>query len=220
MRHLYVAATLMELRGVFEFLPSDLEVGALYIKDSDAYLVAGVGVLQTALHLGPVLFSISPLAIVNLGICGVYNTLDADIGDVVWVSADSLADFGVSDQDRFLSPRDLGWTTPFSWSLQEPLALDTWQIQERKALSMLKGPMQGATVNRCTGSEIEANRYSSMGAQVETMEGAAVAAVAQQWKIPCIQIRSISNQAGPRDFSSWRINVALANLRKVLYVQD
>lgn len=219
MRHLYVAATLMELGAVFDQVPADWECGRVWVDGLDGFLYTGVGILPTGLSLAQALIEFAPMAIIDLGICGVYAGVQAQIGDVVWIHQEHLADFGVSDGKCFLGASELGWRTPSQFQLENPFQLQTWTKAQKGALEALKGPFCGATVQRCTGSDQEAQMWISRGYEVETMEGAAVAACAQRFGIQVVQIRAISNVAGPRDLSTWRISWALEQLRKVLNVQ-
>ena len=56
------------------------------------------------------------------------------------------------------------------------------------------------------------------GGSVESMEGAAIAHVAAVYGIPCGEIRGISNRAGKRDDSTWRVKEAAAAAQEALLV--
>jgi futalosine hydrolase len=51
-----------------------------------------------------------------------------------------------------------------------------------------------------------------LGADIESMEGAALHYVALLENIPFLQIRSLSNFAGERDKSKWEMNKAISCL--------
>ena len=53
-----------------------------------------------------------------------------------------------------------------------------------------------------------------MGADIETMEGAALHYVALLESIPFLQLRCISNKAEPRNRATWKINEALEACHK------
>ena len=46
------------------------------------------------------------------------------------------------------------------------------------------------------------------------MEGAAVMMVSKRFKIPCVQIRTISNRVEQRNKTKWDISLAVSNLNK------
>ena len=54
--------------------------------------------------------------------------------------------------------------------------------------------------------------YRNLGAEIESMEWAALHYVGLMEKIPFLQIRSLSNFAGERDKGKWKIKEAIASL--------
>ena len=54
------------------------------------------------------------------------------------------------------------------------------------------------------------------GADIETMEGAAVFYVCLMERIPFCEIRSISNYVEERNVANWNIPLAIENLGKIL----
>ena len=50
----------------------------------------------------------------------------------------------------------------------------------------------------------------------ENMEGAAIAHICCLYKIPCIEIRGISNMVEARDVSKWDFKLAAENCQKAL----
>ncbi len=55
------------------------------------------------------------------------------------------------------------------------------------------------------------------GADLESMEGAAFFFGCFSSKVPCLQIRSVSNLVEVRDKSQWNLDLALKNLNRVLW---
>jgi len=47
---------------------------------------------------------------------------------------------------------------------------------------------------------------------VESMEGAAFFMACEQFEIPCIQIRAISNKVEKRNTANWDLSLAIKNL--------
>ena len=47
---------------------------------------------------------------------------------------------------------------------------------------------------------------------IESMEGAAFFMVCQKFKLPCLQIRTISNKIENRNKQNWKIELAIDNL--------
>ena len=48
--------------------------------------------------------------------------------------------------------------------------------------------------------------------EIESMEGASIFKVCEEFNVPCIQIRSISNKVEKRNKNNWDLNLAIENL--------
>jgi futalosine hydrolase len=73
------------------------------------------------------------------------------------------------------------------------------------------------SINEITTLPSRIEHYkSSLGATVESMEGAALHYVGLMENIPFLQVRSLSNFVGERDKSKWHIKEAIENLNKEL----
>ena len=72
-------------------------------------------------------------------------------------------------------------------------------------------------MNTCTGTDEDAQQIEARtGGAVESMEGAAIAHVATLFGIPAGEIRGISNRAGNRDRSTWRVKEAAVAAQEAL----
>jgi futalosine hydrolase len=77
--------------------------------------------------------------------------------------------------------------------------------------------VRGATVSTCSGTDAQARAiWQRTHADIETMEGAAIAAVCRRRELPLLQLRAISNWTGDRDEAQWNIGAALDTLRQAL----
>lgn len=75
---------------------------------------------------------------------------------------------------------------------------------------LVRGP--GLTVSLASGdAETAAARFRHFGAFTESMEGSALAQACYRLKTPFIECRGVSNVAGNRDWSTWRIDEASRN---------
>ena len=73
--------------------------------------------------------------------------------------------------------------------------------------------MKSITVNKAHGSEERiAKTVDRFKPQVESMEGAAFFYACKIAKIPCLQIRAISNYVERRNKASWDISLAVQSL--------
>ena len=148
-------------------------------------------------------------AVLLFGVAGAFPARHRDsdspvkISDLAIVSHDQLGDEGVVTPDGFLDlgAMQLGDCGPFT---ADPR-------MARDAVERLAAPLvHGVTVSSCSGTDAasEIMRHRS-GADIETMEGAAVAFVCRQLEIPMLHLRAISNWTGDRDRGEWNLGAAV-----------
>jgi len=178
-------------------IASDLEWQALKPLHGLIHIVTGVGM--------PVVyrsFLQQPIAgpLISIGIAGAYPGTGLNIGDVVIVGSEMVADLGMelSARPNFVPLRDF----PFGTS-HKPVNLFCPTLPDVPIVN-------GCTVSTVTGTdETGVRRRDQFGASVETMEGYAVADIANATGVPCIQIRAISNIAAERNMQPANIRIAL-----------
>ena len=74
--------------------------------------------------------------------------------------------------------------------------------------------VRGATVSTCSGTDASSRRlHERTHADLETMEGAAVAFVCRQLELPLLHLRAVSNWTGDRDRGDWNVGAAIDALR-------
>lgn len=179
-------------------------------------LVTGAGPFLTTYHLGRHLTLQNHGLFVQLGICGSHDP-ELGLGSVVHVNKDEFSGFGAEDHNSFIDATSLGFYD------EEPLLhhgnlgsdLNADQSQSIRDLPEVRG----ITVWSATGSSETASRINSkFGPVIETMEGAAFYYCCNKQGLHCMQIRSVSNMAGPRDRDAWEIENSLSTLRK--YIEE
>jgi futalosine hydrolase len=147
--------------------------------------------------------------VISTGIAGGFAGR-VDIGATVLATAAVAADLGAETADGFLSIAELD----FGQSIMECDAAVLAALREA-----LPDAVAGAvlTVSTVTGTAERAAvlRGRHPDAVAEAMEGFGVATAADQFGVAFAELRTISNQIGPRDRSAWRIADALAALRRV-----
>lgn len=135
----------------------------------------------------------------------------AAVGSIVVADRIVAAELGAESPDGFLTVDELG----FGSAIVETNAVLAERLVRRFAESGLQ-TVAGAvlTVSAATGSaQTAAERAARVsGAAAEGMEGYGVAVAAQEWGLPVLEVRAISNPVGPRDRSAWRIKEALGAL--------
>lgn len=204
-QRLWVAATLPELAcapGVGS-LPETFP-WTWTRKGPVAYLATGAGPVSAAAALSWFLANHSVTSIVGIGIAGLLVGSSCHREAVVRVVQDSFPELGAESSRGEIVP------LAFPGLQEREFPLDC-------PPDLLHLPIAlGATVGLATGTASTALRRRSTGADLESMEGASWAFVAQRWNIPFAQVRSISNQAGFRDRGDWDIPGALQRLRTAL----
>ncbi len=149
--------------------------------------------------------------VVSAGIGGGFPGV-ADVGSLVVADAMVAADLGSQAPDGFLSVDELGFGS-------SRVAADAaFAVRLRDALKRAGHAVSGGTavtVSTATGTaETAAELLRRVpDAAAEGMEGFGVATAAQQFGVPALELRGISNAVGPRDRDAWRIKDALIALQ-------
>lgn len=169
-------------------------------------LVSGVGMVATAYSLGQLLATQQFDLAINAGIAGAFDR-SLKLGETVLVKVDCFAELGAEDGEDFISIDALGFGKA---GARPELTF------EHESLSSLK-KVFAITVNKVHGNDESIyNTSLRLGPQIESMEGAAFIYACNQTKIPCLQLRAISNYVERRNRDSWNIPLAVQNLNKRL----
>jgi futalosine hydrolase len=207
MRILIVAATDGEIQNIkSEITTPDFEIKTL---------ITGVGAPATSYALTKEVISSKYDLAINVGLAGSFRD-EIKIGDVVVVISDTFSDLGAEDGEDFLSIFDLGLQGKDRFPFWNGKLKCNSNIEKYKSLERLKG-VTANTINKVHGSERSIRKtMQAFPADIETMEGAAFFYVCLMEKIPCLQLRAISNKVERRNKDAWNIALALQNLDKCL----
>ena len=163
-------------------------------KDCDV-IVTGVGMVNTTFSLTKSLSKKSYDLVINMGVAGSFSD-EIKIGDVVEVIEDNFSEIGFEDGNSFLEFTNFRIENSF-------------KVNERTNLKKAKG----ITVNTVHGNKKTITEIiSRLSPDVESMEGAACFMACKQFKIPCIQIRAISNKVEKRNKKNRNLDLAISNL--------
>ena len=166
-------------------------------------LITGVGMVATAAWTSRALIQSPYDLALNLGVCGSFDTF-IDLGTVVHVTSDRLAELGAEDGDRFLTLADLELSGESEFVNLDPPSNP--EIDSLPAVTAI-------TVNTVHGSERSiAAMAERFNPQVESMEGAAFMSACLIHKLPFAQVRAVSNLVERRNRASWKIGEAIRNL--------
>ncbi|MEI7896336.1 MAG: futalosine hydrolase [bacterium] len=224
MRILVVAATVFEIRPFLEKLhrvgDQDDCLGQYQYKTLHIdVLVPGVGMIPAAYHLGSQLATRKYDLAVNAGIAGTYNP-EIRLGTVVNITEDCVPELGAEDRDKFLSIFELGLADPDSPPYTAGKLVnnpDTNTLLAKLDIIRNLPRVRAITSNTVRGNSESIERIRRItDADLESMEGAAFFYACMTKKVPCLQIRSVSNLIEERDRSRWNLDLALKNLNSIL----
>lgn len=180
-------------------------------------LELGVGKIAATMSLTASLAKHKPDAVLLIGICGAYpdrhlrSGLQAlNVLDLCMVASEVVADDGVLTPDGFLdlAHLHLGDIGPIPCDAEL-----TGKVSAVVGCSLVTG----ATVSTGAGADSISQAYAlRSGAQIESMEGGAVAAVCRRFELPFAQLRAVSNRTGDRNHGAWDLDGALAKLNEAV----
>lgn len=205
MQILLCAATEFEIQPTIDFI-AEKAPGNITV------LITGLGLTAAAYEITKAIITKKPGLVLQAGIAG---SLDENLplAKVVLVKNESIGDLGVTESGRFKSLFDMNFLNENS---------PPWKEKKLPNRNEMFGSIELEEVDAVTINEIttEGERMSyyknELGAKIESMEGAALHYVCLQENVPFLQIRSLSNFAGERDKSKWRIKDAIASLNSEL----
>ena len=212
MKTLVVSATYQELKPLLgkaekiNQIDDKLNTYRLGSKEFDL-LCTGVGMVATSFHLGRVLASHKYGRVINAGIAGSFDK-DIPLGSVVEIVEDQFSEMGAEDGANFLSMLDLELIEADEFPYQSGVLSN-----EQEVWNLTYPKVKSITVNKVHGSEERiAKTLERFKPQIESMEGAAFFYACKIAKIPCLQIRAISNYVERRNKASWDISLAIQRL--------
>ena len=182
-------------------------------------LELGVGIAAATLTLTRAFERDRPDRVLLFGVAGAFPlrhrpaSAPLTVGDVCLVGEDRFGDLGVELDPvheaggfRDLAAMGLGEVGPWPMDL-------AWT---HDAAERLGCPVaQAVTVAAGSGTERRSERIAARSdAAVESMEGAAVAAVCAAYGVPLLQLRSISNFTGDRARGGWDLDTAVARVQE------
>ncbi len=207
---LLVHAAMVEARGLHDLGAFGLGVG------KTAAAVALHGLLRSR----P-----ATRAVLLFGVAGAFpdhhrqRPAPARLGDVCVVGEDRFGDEGVDTPDGFQPIRcEAIYATARGGMLGDPGLFPAHKRMAADAARRLAVEVvRGATVSTCSGVDARSRElHHRTGADVESMEGAAVAYVCQKAEVPLLHVRAISNWTGDRDRGEWNLGAAVDALARAM----
>ena len=158
-------------------------------------LIMGVGMVNAAINITKELMRNQYDLVINMGVAGSFSE-EIKNGDVVEVVEDCFSEIGFEEglDFRYLSDFDLKIS---------------YKVYPKTKLKEVKS----ITVNTVHGSNTTiAKIIQRENPGIESMEGASVFKVCEEFNVACMQIRSISNKVEERNKDNWDLDLAIRNL--------
>ena len=176
-------------------------------KSADV-LITGVGIPATVFHLTRQLTKKKYDLVIQAGIAGTFNDKFVP-GSVAMIETDTFGDIGIDEKGNFKTLFETGLEHENNFPFN-----NGWLLNEHEYFTHPGLPVaRGITINKIIDDHIQIKRFvEKFGADIESMEGAALHYVCLQEKIKFLQLRSISNIAGERNKTKWKMKEAIVNL--------
>ena len=174
------------------------------------FLVTGMGPVATAARLSNYLTRHASRidGVFNIGVAGAYIDSGLAALDLCLAQQEFLGDFGICMQDG-IKDFDTGFLKPGL-----PLLFNNILAQRFKSMlnshDISFNVVNFVTVNCCSGTAKRGEFLrKKFAAGCENMEGAAVAMVCENFNVPCVELRCVSNMVEDRDRERWQLAEAI-----------
>ncbi|MFH1914897.1 MAG: futalosine hydrolase [Pseudomonadota bacterium] len=203
-----VGAPVVEQGGTAEFSLGGLDL---------LLAVSGVGLVNTALTAGRLMALPFVTGMVNFGIGGAYEVSRFPLGSCVYAWRETWPEYGLLDEEGRVDPKGIGLAQGevAGKPVWNRLVLNPVNDAATMGLSLPVGCARGSfvTVSSVTGTPERAGWLQmACSADVENMEGFALAFGAARAGLPFLQVRSVSNVVGSRQPEDWDLKGALRAL--------
>lgn len=190
--------------------PTALELGD-FTHDKVDLLLTGIGVPATIYHLQKALLTADYDLVIQIGICGTFNSDTHPIGLGFVVEKDCFAELGAIDSEGFSPLHEMGYMLP-----GEAGEKDGWFYNENARNYGLPTAtsMTVSTVNNLSLNDVLKKHWQP---DLESMEGAALHYVCLKEKINFLQLRAVSNVIGDRDIANWKMKEAVEKLHEIAH---
>lgn len=182
-------------------------------KNEISFLQTGVGIMHSCFSLTNKLQTSNFDLVIQAGICGSVSK-SYNLGDIIHITEDEIIDVGSTSNSDFIPLTNLKFSSTSS-QIQEIKFSPDKSVITNLLEKTTKG--KGITSNTAHGDSFWVNLlHKNHPLSFESMEGACSFFVCNNFKIPVLQIRSISNYIEIRDTSKWEIKKSIDNLNQYL----
>ncbi|SDB13375.1 futalosine hydrolase [Desulfonatronum thiosulfatophilum] len=224
-----VTATVMEMRAVFAHWDGEIPEELGWVERRESWgslvlLVCGVGPVNAGISLGHLLGGLpGPVGVLNLGVAGAFCLETLPLGKAVLVDEEIWPEYGLLTASG-IDPKGIGLSLGKAeeYPVWDRLKLEPEVDAENMKLDVAGlSKVSSLTVSGVSGTAERAEELRTRyAADVENMEGFALAWACRRFKAPFVQVRTISNLVGSRDAKHWDLPGAkrrLAEITRVIF---
>lgn len=175
--------------------------------------VSGAGSLETTLNLTRYFCQQRPMEIsrvIHVGVAGAFQRSGVELLDICVAKEEIFADFGVCYEED-IDNLDFPGCPENRIQLSKAFRKEIDSFFKENMVAAVHGTF--LTVNCVSGTGKRGNYLQEKYAALcENMEGFAVARVCQEFHIPCLEVRCISNFVEDRKYHNWVIDEACEKL--------
>lgn len=177
-----------------------------------ATFVTGIGPVETATRLASFLatFPQKVSCVLNIGIGGAYlgHQNGAELLDLCLAQCEILGDLGICFDDRIEPLTGEGLEGKYTFELDQSLLRQACHILDERGIVYRVGNF--VTVNGVSATERRGRMLGDLyHGLCENMEGAAVARVCEEFTLPLVELRCISNLVEDRNRENWQVKPAV-----------
>lgn len=209
MQYLLIAATVKEVNPFLDHIKKNS-----HSKNSSIdILITGIGLTATTYSLTKQIQLKRPELVIQAGVGGGLDK-KLPLGSVVVVGQETIADQSVIELNRLKTLFDLELLPHDQYPFNKGWLINPYRgMLKKTGLRIVKS----VSVNEITTTEERIRFYKrKFGAEIESMEGAALHYVCLMEKIPFLQLRSTSNYIGERNKKNWNMSASIENLNQAL----
>lgn len=186
-----------------------------------ATFVTGIGPVETATRLATFLatFPHKVSCVLNIGIGGAYlgHPCGAELLDLCLAEREVLGDYGIYFDGRIEPFAKSGLGGKYEFKLDQSFLQQACRILDDCEVSYKTGNF--VTVNAASATERRGRMLGDLHHGLcENMEGAAVARVCDEFSLPLVELRCISNLVEDRDRENWKVKPAAAKCAEAVAV--
>lgn len=215
-----VTATANEMKAAFPDAPAVEQGEAIKYEFNGQTLllaVTGVGLVNTALAAGSLLGRDDVEGVVNLGIAGTYDGEEFPMLSTCYAWLETWPEYGLLDDEGSADPKAIGFPQGEinGEKIWNRVKLNPVNDADRMGLTLGEKWLRASSVSVAgvTGTWERAGWLKmSCNANMENMEGYALAFAAMQKGVPFLEVRTLSNIVGSRETEDWDLKGALKAL--------